>query len=255
MHYYQFNIPDWALHTAHLDPLEEGVYFRLCNHYYDTESPIPEETQSVFRRLRLGSHQEVAARILEEFFELEGGFWHHKRCEKEISAYHKKAKTNRENGAKGGRPKGSGKAKTQKKPKKTQPVNSGNPNKTLTINHKPLTSNQSSPPAIAEAREIHPDYIQMAERMWSRIQPLTKQAKPPNLETWADDIRKLVEIDNRPIGQVAEVFAWANADDFWATNVLSAQKLRKQFPVLVAKMGGVRHDYSRMAQEAGELID
>lgn len=139
MHYYRFNIPDWTLHTAHLSPEEEGVYFRLVNFYYDTEHPIPEETQSVIRRLRLGSHMETVSEILAEFFTLKDGEWHHKRCDLELEAYHAKAEQNRLNGRRGGRP---SKSKTQKKPKKTQSVISGNPNETLTNNHKPLTNNQ-----------------------------------------------------------------------------------------------------------------
>jgi len=143
MHYYKFNIADWTLHTAHLTAEEEGVYFRLVNYYYDTESPIPEKTHTVIRRLRLDNNSETVGVILEEFFYLEGGFWHHKRCESEITAYHAKTDTNRANGKRGGRPRGSKDSKPRaKKPTKTQSVSSGNPNKTLTINHKPITINQ-----------------------------------------------------------------------------------------------------------------
>ena len=42
--------------------------------------------------------------ILNEFFVLEDGGWHHNRCDKEIEDYHNKAETSRENGKKGGRP-------------------------------------------------------------------------------------------------------------------------------------------------------
>ncbi len=68
MHYYKFNVSDWQASTRHLTPEEEGVYFRLINHYYDTEKPIPLETDSVIRRLMLGSHSDIVKLILEEFF-------------------------------------------------------------------------------------------------------------------------------------------------------------------------------------------
>ena len=117
MHYYKFNIPDWSLHTAHLSLAEEAVYFRLINHYYDTEKPIPEETQSVIRRLRLGNESDTVRLILDEFFVLKNNNWHHKRCDEEIKEFKKKAKTNQANGAKGGRPrKNKGLQITQKKP-------------------------------------------------------------------------------------------------------------------------------------------
>lgn len=131
MYYYKFNIADWHLATSHLSLEEEAIYFRLINYYYDTEQAIPEETQSVIRRLRLGSYSEIVGIILKEFFTLELDGWHHKRCDDEISQYHDKAEVNQINGKKGGRP------------KKTQTVSKDNPDITLTKNHKPLTINHS----------------------------------------------------------------------------------------------------------------
>jgi uncharacterized protein YdaU (DUF1376 family) len=131
MYYYKFNIADWHLATSHLSLEEEAIYFRLINYYYDTEQAIPEETQSVIRRLRLGSYSEIVGIILKEFFTLESDGWHHKRCDDEISQYHDKAEVNQVNGKKGGRP------------KKTQSVSKDNPDITLTKNHKPLTNNHS----------------------------------------------------------------------------------------------------------------
>jgi uncharacterized protein YdaU (DUF1376 family) len=131
MYYYKFNIADWHLATSHLSLEEEAIYFRLINYYYDTEQAIPEETQSVIRRLRLGSYSEIVGIILKEFFTLESNGWHHKRCDDEISQYHDKAEVNQVNGKKGGRP------------KKTQTVSKDNPDITLTKNHKPITINHS----------------------------------------------------------------------------------------------------------------
>jgi uncharacterized protein YdaU (DUF1376 family) len=131
MYYYKFNIADWHLATSHLSLEEEAIYFRLINFYYDTEQAIPVETQSVIRRLRLGSYSEIVGIILKEFFTLESDGWHHKRCDDEISQYHEKAEVNQINGKKGGRP------------KKTHSVSKDNPDITLTKNHKPLTINHS----------------------------------------------------------------------------------------------------------------
>lgn len=104
MHYYKFNIADWHLKTSHLTLIEEAVYFKLINFYYENDKAIPEETQSVIRRLRLGNESDAVRLILEEFFELKDGFWVNNRCEKELKEYRKKLKTNKANGAKGGRP-------------------------------------------------------------------------------------------------------------------------------------------------------
>jgi len=125
MHYYKFEIAVWHLHTSHLSLIEEAVYFRLINFYYDTESPIPTETHSVIRRLRLTEYSEIVAQILNEFFELHDDGWHQKHCDLKIIEYHAKGNTNKNNGKKGGRP---------KKVKETQSVNSDNPDITLITN-------------------------------------------------------------------------------------------------------------------------
>lgn len=105
MHYYQFDISAWAIHTSHLTLEEECVYRRLVDYYYDTEKPIPEETKPVIRRLRLVNYEDIVAQILSEFFHLEADGWHNNRADIEISDYHSKANKARENGKKGGRPK------------------------------------------------------------------------------------------------------------------------------------------------------
>jgi uncharacterized protein YdaU (DUF1376 family) len=104
MHYYPFNIADFNLHTAHLTLEEDAVYRRLIDFYYDTELPIPKETQPVIRRLRLVSYTSQFEQILSEFFTLEDDGWHNYRCDIEIKAYRDKADTARANGKKGGRP-------------------------------------------------------------------------------------------------------------------------------------------------------
>lgn len=105
MHYYKFNIADWHLGTSHLGLEEEAAYLRLINYYYDTEEPIPLETDRVFRRLRLGKGSDVGLSVLEEFFTKTGDGWIHERCDRELESYQEKADANRKNGKKGGRPK------------------------------------------------------------------------------------------------------------------------------------------------------
>ena len=139
MHYYKFNISDWHLATSHLSLEEEAVYFKLINFYYDSERPIPLETQSVIRRLRLANHKETFALVLEEFFNLKADGWHHSRCDDEIEKYHHKAEINQKVGKLGGRPKKIN--ELDNNPEKTQSVSKNNPQKTLTTNQEPLTTN------------------------------------------------------------------------------------------------------------------
>jgi len=130
MHYYKFNIADWHLATSHLSLEEEAIYFKLINFYYDTEQAIPLETDSVIRRLRLGSVRDTVGIVLQEFFVLQDDGWHHLRCDEEISKYHHKSEVNQRIGKLGGRP------------KKTETVSTGLPEITLTRNQEPGTKNQ-----------------------------------------------------------------------------------------------------------------
>jgi uncharacterized protein YdaU (DUF1376 family) len=160
MHYYKFNIADWHLATSHLSLEEEAVYFKLINYYYDSEQCIPKETDSVIRRLRLGSVRDIVGIVLKEFFVLQDDGWHHLRCDDEILKYHHKAEVNQRIGKLGGRP------------KKTQTVSVGIPEITLTTNHKPIT-NINTPDGVSES--IFKDYLEVRK---------TKKAK------WTDTALK-----------------------------------------------------------------
>lgn len=60
--------------------------------------------------------------------------------------------------------------------------------------------------------------------------------KKPNLKTWAKDIDLMITKDNRDPIEIEEVICWCQKDDFWKNNILSTQKLRKQYDQLVLKM-------------------
>ena len=103
MNYYPHHIGDYKAATVHLSNEEDLTYRRLLEMYYDSERPIPLETQWVSRRLRVDT-QTVEGVLSDFFFRQEDG-WHHARCDKEIAEYHRLKVKNRENGKKGGRPK------------------------------------------------------------------------------------------------------------------------------------------------------
>ncbi len=102
MFFYQFNIPDYTVGTVHLSNLEDLAYRRLLDLYYDTEQPIPLETQWVAKRLRLDT--ETVATVLSEFFVRTENGWINHRCDIEIQRYRSLSERNRRNGKAGGRP-------------------------------------------------------------------------------------------------------------------------------------------------------
>lgn len=57
-----------------------------------------------------------------------------------------------------------------------------------------------------------------------------------NMQTWANDFRKIIEIDKRPRKELGQVVDWATLDPFWQQNILSPDKLRKKYIELCLQM-------------------
>lgn len=93
MHYYQFNIGDYVSSTAHLEPLEDIAFRRMLDLYYSSESPLPNDVEFIARKIRMRSHCECIADVLQEFFELDADeeYWHCTRADNEIAAFNEKA--------------------------------------------------------------------------------------------------------------------------------------------------------------------
>ena len=85
MHYYQFNIGDYKSHTEHLSEMEDLAYRRLLDWYYLHESPIPLDLQETARQIRMRSHTECIASILQEYFERTDAGWVQHRADQEIA--------------------------------------------------------------------------------------------------------------------------------------------------------------------------
>jgi uncharacterized protein YdaU (DUF1376 family) len=84
MHYYQFNIGDYNSHTMHLSEIEDLTYRRLLDWYYLHESSIPLDLNEVSRQIRMRTHSDCIATVLQEFFERTPDGWIHHRANKEI---------------------------------------------------------------------------------------------------------------------------------------------------------------------------
>lgn len=85
-------------------------------------------------------------------------------------------------------------------------------------------------------------YFKMATYFHERVSKVANDAgishliKKSNMQTWADDMRKLVELDQVDKRLAKDVMDWVTEDSFWRTNVLSARKLREKFMELAIKM-------------------
>jgi hypothetical protein len=68
----------------------------------------------------------------------------------------------------------------------------------------------------------------LAQLLWELVHHNHPSLSEPNVESWADDIRKLREIDKRGAAQMEAVFRWSQKDDFWSGVCLSAASYRKK---------------------------
>ena len=59
--------------------------------------------------------------------------------------------------------------------------------------------------------------------------------RPTITQAWRDSARRMIDRDKVPLADILGAIRWSQADDFWAANILSMAKLRKQYPQLRLK--------------------
>ncbi len=187
MHYYQFNIKDYAFVAMRLTLMEDLAFRRMLDLYYETEKPLPCELKRVAKLIGMLEHQEEVRDILNDFWQETEQGWVNSRAEQEIVIYQAKADTARANGKKGGRP---------KNPEKTQLVNLANPEITGSkANHKPITNNHNKDICQQVADEYNNilsdlgNVKVLSDKRKSHIKASIKQFKGTktdfaNIETW-----------------------------------------------------------------------
>ena len=84
MHYYKFNVGDYASHTRHLTPIEDIAYRRLLDLAYTTEKPIMFDVNIIARLINLREFHREITDVLAEFFEAVDDGWVNNRVLKEI---------------------------------------------------------------------------------------------------------------------------------------------------------------------------
>lgn len=82
---------------------------------------------------------------------------------------------------------------------------------------------------------------ELAKWIFDLIRKINPGHKEPNFDKWANTLRLMRERDGRTHAEIRELFAWANADSFWKTNILSPDKLREKWDQLTIKRTGERN--------------
>jgi hypothetical protein len=86
--------------------------------------------------------------------------------------------------------------------------------------------------------DFEPVDMEVAEYLKAEIKKCNPHARvPENLDSWADTLRMLRTIDERPYQMIKKVIQWSQeTSEFWRPNILSAKTLREKFSTLVSQM-------------------
>lgn len=244
MHYYNFNISSYLSHTNHLDDLEDLAYRRMLDYCYLHESPLPKNIKEIAKLIRMRTECERIADVLQEFFISEEDGFYHVKVNAEINKYRTRSESAKK----------AANARWDKNTLKNKVLSSDanamrthsecNAKQELrTKKQEPRNKNYKKP----LSQKYCDDDLKAANYIYDLILKIKDDFKKPNLETWANEVRKMIEIDKRTHKEICELFKWANQDDFWQSNILSPAKLRKQFDQLAIKKSGsklVAQDFS-----------
>jgi len=90
MHYYNFNIGDYASHTRHLTLMEDIAYRRLLDLYYLHERPLNVDATLVAKQIGMRDEVATVRDVLNEFFERTEEGYLNTRADREIAHFHAK---------------------------------------------------------------------------------------------------------------------------------------------------------------------
>lgn len=249
MYYYKRHIGDYVKKTAHLSPLEHGIYNLILDSYYDREKAPTLMEATRWARARTEDEKAAVLGILDEFFtQHEDGTYRNSRVEEELAAYKGLSETNRQIAIK----------REEEKRKKRElarlehdSCTDGSPedaridhgNSTVGApNQEPRTNNNSLSEQSTDGQKKRKwgteEDRKAAEWIFALVRKLNPDVREPNWDSWANDIRLMRESDKRDHRQICDLFKRANADSFWKNNILSPGKLRDKWDQLSMKLNG-----------------
>ena len=171
MHYYNHHIGDFIRDTSRLNDRQCMTYLRLIWLYYDQESPL-EDNMQVLSLKSGGSEQDVEL-ILSAYFTKKESAWHHSRCDAEIAAYYAKIEQARNAGKASAQQRLNARSTTVQ-PEFNDRSTDGSTPVQPTVNHKPITNNQTTTPnGFDEFWSAYPKKVGKgaAQAAWKKHKP------------------------------------------------------------------------------------
>lgn len=119
-----------------------------------------------------------------------------------------------------------------------------------------ISSSRNKPKVYSEDDK----YYRMAVYFHNRVKEVAALnnkehlVRDANLQRWADEFRKIVELDKRDTKELKQIIDWATSDPFWQTNILSPSKLRKQYVNLAMQMSRPRQSGEKKNKMTSNLV-
>lgn len=113
--------------------------------------------------------------------------------------------------------------------------------------------NKDNPATVSDEQDT-----KLAGLLLERIRANFPSFKQPDLRSWSAAIGRMRRLDGRSVEQIEWMIGWAQSDTFWRANILSAEKLRKQFDTLTAhaqRAAEKQNNQNRSSQQKGRLHD
>lgn len=196
MHYFQFNIGDYASHTRHLSPMEDLAYRRLLDLYYLKDGEVYGDEAEVARQIGLRECVAEVTQVLQDFFCIgEDDRWTHDRCDAEIAKFREKSEKASNAG------KASAQRRLNKRSTDVQPTNNQEPitnNQDISSSNEDVSSGDDAP---VRPQEIIDAWNSMAKRAGlseikmlnpKRAASLKSRIKEcPDVETWSTALQNI----------------------------------------------------------------
>ncbi len=196
MHYFKFNIGDYASHTRHLSPIEDIAYRRLLDLAYTSEKPITSDLRELSRLINMRDYQTEIQDILNEFWEHVTEGWINNRVFKELESTGIKSESAaRSAKMRWDKVKEANAMRTESECNANALETNANASKNdathnplpITNNQKPITKESKTSAAFALPDWINETHWDLWVASRKKMKPEQKQMQVDKLKKWKDD--------------------------------------------------------------------
>lgn len=217
MYSYPHHIGDFIKDTARLTDAQAMTYLRMIWMYYDTETPLPDDSKRL--AFMLGACPEDTQLILEHYFSKDGAVYRHKRCDAEIEAY----RNRQEHGRRA--------AKSRwENAQSMQAASSGNARSTKKhANREPITDNRE--PVLKNTGAVAP--VDVDPKLWSDFLQIRKAKRSPLTATALEAIKREADKAGWTLSQALTecvTRGWQGFKADWVSKQQAADKPQKFDP-------------------------